>query len=70
MKHPVPLSIVPKIFWIAVGAAVSMSIYTMIPVEGHKNLYREESGAIVNTDTNNIKVICKTIFERRQKTKN
>ena len=25
---------------------------TMIPVEGHKNLYREESGAIVNTDTN------------------
>ena len=24
----------------------------MIPVEGHKNLYREESGAIVNTDTN------------------
>jgi len=26
MKNPVPLSIVPKIFWIAVGAAVSMSI--------------------------------------------
>ena len=25
---------------------------SMIPVEGHKNLYREESGAIVNTDTN------------------
>ena len=24
----------------------------MIPVEGHKNLYREKSGAIVNTDTN------------------
>tara|TARA_Y100001963_G_scaffold5069_1_gene6691 strand:- start:1812 stop:2003 length:192 start_codon:yes stop_codon:yes gene_type:complete len=23
----------------------------MIPVEGHKNLFREESGAIVNTDT-------------------
>ena len=22
----------------------------MIPVEGHKHLYREESGAIVNTD--------------------
>ena len=22
----------------------------MIPVEGHKNLYREESGAIVNPD--------------------
>jgi len=26
MKHPVPLSIIPKLFWIAVGAAVSMSI--------------------------------------------
>jgi len=26
MKNPIPLSIVPKIFWIAVGAAVSMSI--------------------------------------------
>ena len=24
----------------------------MIPVEGHKNLYREESGAIINTDAN------------------
>tara|TARA_B100001778_G_scaffold113528_1_gene93013 strand:+ start:586 stop:777 length:192 start_codon:yes stop_codon:yes gene_type:complete len=24
----------------------------MIPVEGHKNLYREESGAIINTDKN------------------
>ena len=24
----------------------------MIPVEGHKHLYREESGAIVNTDIN------------------
>ena len=24
----------------------------MIPVEGHKHLYREESGAIINTDTN------------------
>ena len=24
----------------------------MIPVEGHKHLFREESGAIVNTDTN------------------
>ena len=23
----------------------------MIPVEGHKNLFRDESGAIVNTDT-------------------
>ena len=23
----------------------------MIPVEGHKNLFREKSGAIVNTDT-------------------
>jgi len=26
MKNPIPLSIIPKIFWIAVGAAVSMSI--------------------------------------------
>jgi len=26
MKNPIPLSIVPKLFWIAVGAAVSMSI--------------------------------------------
>ena len=24
----------------------------MIPVEGHMNLYREESGAIINTDKN------------------
>ena len=24
----------------------------MIPVEGHKHLFREESGAIINTDTN------------------
>ena len=24
----------------------------MIPVEGHKHLFREESGAIVNTDKN------------------
>ena len=24
----------------------------MIPVEGHKHLFREESGAIVSTDTN------------------
>ena len=24
----------------------------MIPVEGHKHLYREESGSIINTDTN------------------
>jgi len=26
MRYPVPLKLVPKIFWIAVGAAVSMSI--------------------------------------------
>ena len=25
---------------------------SMIPVEGHKHLFREESGAIINTDTN------------------
>ena len=31
----------------------SFNEYTiMIPVEGHKNLYREESGAIINTDAN------------------
>ena len=24
----------------------------MIPVEGHKHLYREKSGAIINTDAN------------------
>ena len=24
----------------------------MIPVEGHKNLYRDQSGAIINTDAN------------------
>ena len=24
----------------------------MIPVEGHKHLYRDQSGAILNTDTN------------------
>jgi len=26
MRYPVPLKLVPKIFWIAVGAAISMSI--------------------------------------------
>jgi len=26
MRYPVPLSIIPKIFWIAVGVALSMSI--------------------------------------------
>ena len=42
----------------------------MIPVEGHKNLYREESGAIVNTDTNGyanyMKAKNKKLIERRE----
>ena len=42
----------------------------MIPVEGHKNLYREESGAIVNTDTNGyanyMKAKKKKLTERRE----
>ena len=43
---------------------------TMIPVEGHKNLYREESGAIINTDTNGyanyMKAKNKKLSERRE----
>ena len=43
---------------------------TMIPVEGHKNLYREESGAIVNTDTNGyinyIRAKNKKLTEKRE----
>ena len=42
----------------------------MIPVEGHKHLYREDSGAIVNTDTNGyanyIKAKNKKLTERRE----
>ena len=42
----------------------------MIPVEGHKNLYREESGAIVNTDTiayaNYMRAKNKKLNERRE----
>ena len=42
----------------------------MIPVEGHKNLYREKSGAIVNTDTNGyanyIQAKNKKLNERRE----
>ena len=42
----------------------------MIPVEGHKNLYREESGAIVNTDTNGyinyMRAKKKKLTERRE----
>ena len=43
----------------------------MIPVEGHKHLYREESGAIINTDTNGyvnyIKAKNKKLSERRER---
>ena len=43
---------------------------TMIPVEGHKHLYREESGAIVNTDTNGyanyMKARHKKLTEKRE----
>ena len=42
----------------------------MIPVEGHKNLYREESGAIINTDKNGydnyMKAKNKKLNERRE----
>ena len=42
----------------------------MIPVEGHKHLYREESGAIVNTDTNGyanyMKAKNKKLTEKRE----
>ena len=42
----------------------------MIPVKGHKNLYREESGAIVNTDTNGyanyMKAKNKKLTEKRE----
>ena len=43
----------------------------MIPVEGHKNLYREESGAIVNTDKNGYANYMKAknakLIEKREK---
>ena len=42
----------------------------MIPVEGHKHLYRDQSGAIVNTDTNGyanyIQAKNKKLNERRE----
>ena len=42
----------------------------MIPVKGHKHLYREESGAIVNTDANGysnyIKAKNKKLTEKRE----
>jgi len=42
----------------------------MIRVDGHKNLYRDEnSGAIVNTDTNAYNEYCR-LKEKRQKEKN
>ena len=42
----------------------------MIPVEGHKHLYRDQSGAIINTDTNGyanyIQAKNKKLNERRE----
>ena len=42
----------------------------MIPVEGHKHLFREESGAIVSTDANGLNDIApmqaKTVVETLQ----
>ena len=42
----------------------------MIPVEGHKHLYGEESGAIINTDkngyTNYMRAKKKKLTERRE----
>ena len=42
----------------------------MIPVEGHKNLFRDESGAIINTDregyTQYMRVKNKKLNERRE----
>ena len=35
-------------------------------VEGHKNLYRDESGAIVNTDTNQYNEYIRMRSERRR----
>lgn len=39
----------------------------MIRVEGHQNLYREESGAIVNTDTSAYTQYVKMRNERKKK---
>ena len=44
------MALVLKIFWIAVGATDEKDNYYDTSREGHKNLYREKSGAIVNTD--------------------
>ena len=42
----------------------------MIPVEGHKNLFRDKSGAIINTDANGyanyMKAKNKKLGERRE----
>jgi len=38
----------------------------MIKVEGHKNLYREDSGAIVNIDTNEYNNYIKLKNERKK----
>jgi len=39
----------------------------MIRVDGHQNLYREESGAIVNTDANAYNQYIKMRNERKKK---
>ena len=42
----------------------------MIPVEGHKNLFRDKSGAIINTDANGyanyMKAKHKKLTEKRE----
>ena len=42
----------------------------MIPVQGHKNLFRDKSGAIINTDVNGyanyMKAKNKKLIERRE----
>ena len=38
----------------------------MIRVDGHKHLFREDSGAIVNTDTNQYNQYVKMRSERRK----
>ena len=42
----------------------------MIPVEGHKNLFRDKSGAIINTDANGyanyMKAKNKKLTEKRE----
>ena len=41
-------------------------MHNMERVEGHKHLFREDSGAIVNTDTNGYNQYVKLRLERRR----